>query len=284
MALVLVLWVITLLSVVAASFSLGVRRDAGIAQSLIQTSIVQAAAEAGIRIAMLGLHHPDPEQRWEVGDAERSLKWNGVTLRIAVSVESGRIDINYADEALLDGLLDAVGVDAPETRASIVAQILDWRDPSPGFRPNGLSAEQYQRLGYDYGPANTRFHATEELLLLPGIGMDLYRSLEPLVTVHSGRSQVNPAAADYQVLLALPGINAELAEGWLVQREEARGQGFAPPPLAASGLAGAGDAVHTVQSVATLPSGTKAAVRVVMQRSDPRDPEPFRLIHFRPTQ
>lgn len=75
MALVLVLWIVTLLSVIAASFSLGVRRDAGVAHHLVQATQAQAAAEAGIRIAMLGLVHPEPEERWQPGEGPRVVEW-----------------------------------------------------------------------------------------------------------------------------------------------------------------------------------------------------------------
>ena len=282
MALVLVLWVITLLSVVAASFSLGVRRDASVAHSLTQAGIAEAAAEAGVRIAMLGLEHPDPERRWEVGDPTRYLEWNGIELEITISAETGRVDINHADESLLDGLLTVVGVEDPNARAATIAQILDWRDPSPDRHLNGLSAADYRRLGYPYGPADAPFQATEELLLLPAIGPGLYRRLEPLVTVHSRQSGVNPVHADYPVLLALPNVDADLAAAWLEQRDQAREQGLPVPPLATIDVADGGLAMHTVRSVATLPSGARAGVRVVMQKGEVRDAEPFRLVHFRP--
>jgi general secretion pathway protein K len=275
MALVLVLWVITLLSVVAASFSLGVRRDAGVAHSLTQASIAQAAAEAGIRIAMLGLEHPNPEGRWEAGDPTRYLAWNGIELQITISAETGRVDINHADALLLDGLLTAVGVEDPNDRAATVAQIQDWRDPSPDRHLNGLSAADYRRLGHAYGPANAPFQATEELLLLPAIGAALYRRLEPLVTVHSRQSGVNPIYADYPVLLALPGVDAGLAASWLEQRDQARAQGLPVPALGVGDVAGGAGAMHTVRSIATLPSGASAGVSVVMQKGSSVTPNHF---------
>lgn len=286
LALVLVLWVVTLLSVVAASFTLGVRRDAGVAHNITQAGTAQALAEAGVRLAMLGLEHPDPEQRWVPGEGVHRIQWGDIVLDVTVTSESGRVDINHADEIVLDRLLAVVGVEDPDQRASIVAQLLDWRDPDPGVRLNGLSPADYQRLGYAYGPANTRFAAVEELLLLPGISLDLFRELRPFVTTHSGQSTVDPAYADRAVLMASLGLDEAQADAWLAEREAAL---EAEQPVAAmnsgrvastAGLVPGGSTVHTVTSVAELPSGVRAGVRAVLQPANPRDPEPFQFVHY----
>lgn len=273
MALVLVLWVITLLSVIAASFSLGVRRDAGLAHHLTQAAVAEAAAEAGLRLAMLGLSNPDPDQRWNPGDGVRRLSWQGVQLEVSVVAETGRVDLNQAGAALLDGLLAAVGVEDAGQRGAIVAQIRDWRDTTAGTRPLGLSPADYRALGYPYGPANSPFRATEELLLLPGVDPDLFRRLQPLVTTHSGQSDVDPRHAPFEVLLALPGMDAAAARTLLEERE-----------AAGERLVANGSDVHTVISVAQVPSGARAGVRAVLRASDEQDAEPFRIVHFRPAR
>jgi len=273
MALVLVLWVITLLTVIAASFSLGVRRDAGLAHHLTQAAVAEAAAEAGLRLAMLGLSNPDPNQRWNSGDGVRSLSWQGVQLEVSVVAETGRVDLNHAGAALLDGLLAAVGVEDPARREGIVAQIRDWRDTAAGTRPQGLSPADYRALGYPYGPANSPFRATEELLLLSGVDPDLFRRLQPLVTTYSGQPDVDPRHAPFEVLLALPGMDAAAARTLLEERE-----------AAGERLVANDSDVHTVISVAHVPSGARAGVRAVLRTSDEQDAEPFRIVHFRPAR
>lgn len=278
MALVLVLWIVTLLSVVAASFSLGVRRDAGVAHHLVQATRAQAAAEAGVRIAMLGLDHPDPEQRWQPGEGTRTLDWGDARLEITVRLESGRVDINRAPPALLHGVLGAAGVEDAARRDAIVGQILEWR----GARvEHGGAATDYAGFGLGYGPAGAPFQALEELLLLPGIGAETYQRLEPLVTILSGSARVDPAQAAESVLHALPGVDAAQIDGWLDQRARAREAGEPPPPLAAEHVVSGGTDVHTVRSIAELPSGARFAVQAVMEESRDDSPEPFRIIHYR---
>lgn len=278
MALVLVLWIVTLLSVVAASFTLGVRRDAGVAHHLVQATQAQAAAEAGVRLAMLGLAHPDPEQRWQPGAGTRTVEWGDARLRITVTLESGRVDINNAPPALLQGVLSAAGIEAADRRDAVVGQILEWRGAS--VEPGGGAAD-YTRLGLEYGPRGAPFQAVEELLLLPGIGAAEYRRLESLVTVHSGSAGVDPDQAAGEVVQALPGVDPAQLEGWLDQRARARAAGESPPPLAARHVVSGGTDVHTVRSSAEMPSGARFGVQAVMVESDAEAPEPFRIIHYR---
>lgn len=278
MALVLVLWVITLLSVIAASFSLGVRRDAGVAHHLAQATVAEVAAEAGLRFAMLGLLHPDPALRWVPGEPSRAFQWGDIRVQVKVTSESGRVDLNHAGRGLLERLLAAVGVEDPSRRDAVVVQILDWRDSAVGTRPGGLSRADYRALGLPYGPANRPFQDVSELLLLPAVNADLFRRLEPFVTTLSGQSGVDPEFAEFEVLLALMDLDAARAEALIAERQlrwERRAQGR--PDLAG----GRGD-VHTVTTVAESPDGVRAALRFVIEVAAQDHSEPFRILRFDP--
>ncbi|WP_018879397.1 general secretion pathway protein GspK [Thioalkalivibrio sp. ALE9] len=283
MALVLVLWIITLLSVVAASFSLGVRRDAGAAHHLVEEAQARAAAEAGVRLAMLGLVHPDRERRWVPGEGVRRITWQGVDLEIELALESGRIDINEAPRELLEAALAEAGVESESMRNTLAGRIIAWRGGRDSdAEPDGQA--EYARIGLEYGPAGEPFRAVEELLLIPGIGAAEFRALRPMVTTFSGARGVDPSQAPPEVIRALPDLDQETVDRWQADRARALREERQPPALAARHVVSGGTDVHTVRSTAQLPSGARHTVRAVIQEADSTDPEPFRILHFRQTR
>jgi general secretion pathway protein K len=281
MALVLVLWVITLLAVIAASFTLGMRREAGTIRHMVEVAEARAAAEAGVRFAMLGLAEDDEELAWKPDGRSRQLRFGDATLVIRVSSESGRVDINAAPPELIDGVLLTAGMEDAGARASLLDSILDWRDPSPDRRAAGLSMADYRAAGLDYGPRNEPFLSVEELLLVPGMTPDVYRRLYPMVTVHSGEAGIDAAAAGRDVLLALPGIDASEVDAFLERREAAREQDRPDPALEWAGLGGGGGLAYSVEAVARMPSGLEQGLRVVLVPETDSGPEPFSIVHYR---
>ncbi len=281
MALVLVLWVITLLAVIAASFTLGMRREAGTIRHMVEVAEARAAAEAGVRFAMLGLTESDEELAWKPDGRPRQLRFGDATLVIRVRSESGRVDINHAPPELIDGVLRAAGMEDGGARAALVDSILDWRDPSPLRRAAGLSEADYRAAGLDYGPRNEPFLGVEELLLVPGMTPDLYRRIRPMVTVHSRQAGIDATSADRDVLLALPGIDAGEVDAFLERREEAREQDLPDPALEWAGLGGGGGLAYSVEAVARMPSGLEQGLRVVLMPETAAGREPYRIVHYR---
>ena len=86
----------------------------------------------------------------------------------------------------------------------VVGAIADWADADertnevPGIS-GGLEEEAYSGLGYK--PKNGKYEDTSELLLVPGVGDQLYRLLEPSVTVF-GDNKLNVCQADGDTLRA----------------------------------------------------------------------------------
>jgi general secretion pathway protein K len=83
---------------------------------------------------------------------------------------------------------------------------LDWRDGSPLKRADGAKADEYRAAGYDYLPRNGPFQSVDELTLVMGMTRDLYKRVEPALTVYSGRQFVDPQFATPEVLSALPSL------------------------------------------------------------------------------
>ncbi len=216
-ALLIVLWIVTLLGVIAGSFVLSIRTEVALARNLTESARARAAAMAGAELAVQGILNPEASQRWRVDGSVYQAVFSGTELRIAVADETGKIDLNTAPEVLLEGLLRAVELE-PEERARLVDAIEDWKDANTLRRLNGAEDEDYQTAGLPYGPKNGKFENVEELLLVLGMTPALYRKLESALTVHSRKARINTAVAPPLVLLAQPGADPEQVEMVLAER------------------------------------------------------------------
>jgi type II secretory pathway component PulK len=61
LALVIVIWILTLLSLMAGSFALSMRRESSVAGALKNNAQAQALAETGLSIAQFMLQQTDPD-------------------------------------------------------------------------------------------------------------------------------------------------------------------------------------------------------------------------------
>ena len=229
-ALVIVLWLVALLAIIAAGYTVSTRTETVLSRHWIESAQARASAEAGLRIALLEL------LRAGVADGSGlrtdgsvyETAFNGSRLRIAIIDEGGKIDLNTASGDLIDGLLASVGVE-DEERKRLLDAILDWRDVDQLRRVNGAEDEDYAALGYPYGAGDRHFDSVEDLALVLGMAPELYRRLEGALTVYSGEAGINPAIAPRRVLLAAPGIDAAEVEHYIQRREQLGGSGLLPP-------------------------------------------------------
>src|SRR5690625_4200857 len=96
--------------------------------------------------------------------------------------------------------------------------IEDWRDEDDLPRLYGAELAEYEAAGYPYGPANQPFGSVDELQQVIGMSWDLFRELEPLLTVHSS-GQINPAFASADAIYAtMPDISLEEAQQFVHER------------------------------------------------------------------
>jgi general secretion pathway protein K len=248
-ALILVLWMLALLSVIAGNLVFSSRTTLLVASNLYSRARAEALADAGVHKAMQELTRPptDP-QRWK-GDGRTHL-WNfqGETLRVTLRDESAKVDLNTAPTVLLKGLFRAVGVADPDADA-LADAVADWRDTDDLRSLHGAEKADYAASGRDYGPSNAPFETIEELRQVMGMSDDLFRKLEPLVTVHSRQAGINSAVAPREVLLALPGATPEQVDFFLGERSVLLEQGLPAPAFpGAQGLsAGSAGLVFSIQ-------------------------------------
>jgi general secretion pathway protein K len=272
-ALVIVLWVITLLGVIAASYAVSTRLETAQARNWGESAQARAIAEAGIRIAVMELLRPvttaeDIENKWRADGTVYETDFAGAGLRIAIADETGKIDLNEAPAELLDGLLQTTDI-TEEERLQLVDAILDWRDDDQLRRLNGAEENEYRATGLGYGPRNGPFASIEELALVLGMHADLYHKLEGAVTVYTSARGINPDVALRQVLLAVPGIDPLEVDDHFLQKEQNDIDRLPPPPPLViddqylSG--GLGYPVYSVHVEAKTPGGSVERIAAVVR-------------------
>ncbi len=257
-ALILVVWVIALMAVLLGSFALIARTESLESRHLFDSTTARYAAQAGIERAVYELSNPDQSTRW-VGDGRPyGFTFDNADIEVELTDESGKIDINSADDAMLQSLFVTVGV-SPDQAEALSEAIQNWRSPALNALPNGAQLADYKAAGLSYGPRNAPFQTVSEVQQVLGMNYDLYTRIEPAITIYSGGSSPNPAYAPLEVLLTLPGMTEALAQQIIAARQQIQ-----PGQPAAAGLtlpdgtpivANGGGNTYTIKSRATLANG-----------------------------
>lgn len=231
-ALVLVLWVITLLAVIAGNFAYSMRGEAQIARNLMSAAQAQAQADAGVQIAWFELMKPSTDAlRWRGDAVVHEYAAQGAMVRVSIQDESGKIDLNAAPEALLQGLFRSVGL-SEESSAALSDAVQDWKDTDKLRRLHGAEDHEYSVTGKRSMPSNAPFKTVDELRGVLGMTPELYRKLAPSLTIYSGQGSVNVKVAPRDVLMAIPGIPPALVEQYLAQRQSALAANQPVTPIA----------------------------------------------------
>lgn len=282
-ALVIVLWVVAFLALILSVFAAGTRADLHIARNRLAAVEAQAAADAGVALALSGVADAafraarmpgsTSASAWTADGTTRELVWGGTDLRVRVDNESGKIDLNAASQEIFVGLFLALGAE-PAQAADLGAAIFAWR----AGRADALGVTQLhpaQRLS-DQPPGP--FLALEELRLVPGMTLEAYTLVAPYVTVWANRPRPDPRTASRIALLSLPGADPARIDAWLALRA-AQGPAAQIPPELAPGivLTNLARPVVTVRSEATTRAGARF-VRSVVAAVTGNPEEPVRIL------
>ncbi|MEO8101069.1 MAG: hypothetical protein ABI790_00995 [Betaproteobacteria bacterium] len=235
-ALIIVLWILTLLTLIASSFVHAMRTEMNIVGNTVTRAKLEAAANAGVQRAILEIAKP-PQMldRWDTTGVPQAWSFNGQQLQVSIVDESGKIDINIGNEALMRGLLRSQGA-TEEEAAALMEAILDWRDADSLKRPRGAEEAEYTAAGLSYKPANAIFQSIEELRMVLGMTPALYQRLAPLITIYSRQAGINSQIASRDVLRAIPGSTEALIDEYLKQRDLARANKLPIPMFAPASL------------------------------------------------
>ncbi len=285
-ALVLVLWVSVLIAVLLASFSLSARVEALQGRNLLDSTRARYAAEAGMHRAAYELRGNNPDTRWVADGRVYPIDFEGTQLEVEIIDETGKVDINVADLPLMTALFELGGVAKPDAEA-LAAAVTDWRDPDDLINVNGAEEREYKAADRNYKPRNAPFETVSEIQQVLGMSFELYRELEPLMTIYSGRAQPNPAFAPPPILQLIPGMTADMVQLFVQQRQQvATLPGQLPVPLVLPDgtpvVAQGGGLTYTIRSTATLPSGATAKLEATIRLGASMVARrPFRIVRWR---
>jgi general secretion pathway protein K len=247
-ALLMVLWVLTLLMVLVAEFALSMRTEARTAAYYQDGTQGYYLARAGIFRALLDLQRTQQRDQAALpaGTEEipfrpnlepRQFQFPGGTCEVRAGDEAGKVNLNKLTDAQLDpilrNLMGHLGLAGAE-RDAVADAILDWRDTDDHHRLSGAEKEYYRALPEPYEPRNGNFESVEELLLVKGVTPELFYGravtlpngetkampgLRDLVTVYTETTWINANSAPREVLLAIPGMTEAAAEAILAYRK-----------------------------------------------------------------
>lgn len=282
-ALIMVLWLLTLLTIMATSFALGMRRETRLIAHIRDKAQAIAIAEAGITIAQLNLLTVDKQLRWQASGHIYPLSFNKAKIRIRIESESGKIAINQADETLLIKMMLQTDVEESKHQA-IINAILDWRDSDDLIRLDGAEAATYQAAGLLYQPGNKPFQTIEELRLVFGITAELFEQLKTMISVYSTQMAVELKTANKKVLLATTGLDAEIIDNYISQRVDHDKKQLPPPLFPHLGKKQSKvntQKIYTLIAEAQLNNGAKARVQVVLQKNVSHGDTPFVILDWK---
>jgi general secretion pathway protein K len=254
-ALILVLWVLTLLSVLVLEFCFSMRTETNITRNFKEGSQLYFYAQGGIQRAAAeviyrsdsAIHNrrtnveqleglPEIEAEWKVDGTPYTVPFQDGEAQVRVRSESGRISLNNAPDALLKKVMKYF-VEVGEQRDAIVDSILDWRDADDFHRVNGAENDYYRSLPEPYDCKNAYFDTVEELLLVRGVTPELFFGRRPkegkegeeqgggtiglkdVFTVFSSAPNVDINTAPLEVIIALFGVSQEIAKKVVEARE-----------------------------------------------------------------
>ena len=102
--LVWVLWVGTLLGLIAASYAFGVRAGTVSVTNAGLRLQAETLAESSVNMAILELLEVDDTMRWRTNGEVRQKPFGGGELRYVVYAETGKVNLNMAQEKVIKGL------------------------------------------------------------------------------------------------------------------------------------------------------------------------------------
>jgi general secretion pathway protein K len=238
-ALLMVLWVLTVLMVIVLSFSFMAKTETLATLSFKEGVEKKFLAEAGIERGMVemlyrrqNLNSGDSEL-WKTNSTPYSDQLGNGKYTVRIMDESGKLDINTLNDSsaiIFRNLLINSGVKA-EDADTITDSVLDWKDADDLHRLHGAESDYYLSLPNPYKAKNADFDTVEELLMVKGMTREiLYGTGEKagiigFLTVNSKVTTISANAAPRELLMALPGMTAEMADTIITIRTEKEMQG-----------------------------------------------------------
>jgi len=263
MALIVVLWLIVLLSVMAAGHSRNAHTDTKLASRQVEFAKARALAEAGINHVILEMLAESTDAVLPVDGSVFTVNIHDDVVTMAIRDATGLVDLNAATPDLLGATLRACGVEESEER-ELVDAILDWRDKDDLAHLYGIEDDDYRAAGLPWTSRDGAFKTVDELKYIPVINHALFERLAAFVTVYSRRGGINLEYAPPALITALTGDEVQPVT----------------PDTANRKTGGARNGTYHIYSSAAGGSGTIAALEAVITISR-SSKSPFTVLDWR---
>jgi len=198
-ALIVVLIAIFVLTVLVGAFAYSMKVETKLAMNSNQEADLYWIGKSGVQFASWVLAqqlivpnepYDSLNQKWAGGPgtlaasnsplADVSLEnvplGNG-KFTVKITDLNRRININMANQDVLQQALTLMGVDASEI-PSVANYILDWIDRDEATRINGVESDYYEGLQPPYLAKNAPIDDLSELLLIKGVTLEMYWGAE----------------------------------------------------------------------------------------------------------
>lgn len=253
-ALLMVLWIVTILTVVVLEFSFAMRTEVNIAKNFKEELQLYSMAQGGVQRAVVEMvlkqdtrlqqlkktlktDELAPEKKeWVADGRPYTVPFDQGECELRVMSESGKININTVSEMTLRKIVGNLGLEE-NTRDIVVDSILDWIDPDDFRRINGTENDYYQSLKEPYNCKNGFLDSIEELLLVRGVTPELFYGnkgmkttveapksygigLKDIFSVYAPGEQIDINSASSIVLRFALGIPDNVAQKIVKAREE----------------------------------------------------------------
>lgn len=181
LALLAVLWVGVALGALAGAAASLARSDIDLAHNARVRAEAELAADSAARLAIYALANAS-DTAIAADGAVTAWRIDGAEVRVEVTAEARRVDVNAASVAELAVVLIAAGADEAQA-GRLAAAIVDFVDEDDLLTPEGAERPDYRAEGLP-GPKNAPLEHEDELLGVVGMPPALYRRAADGLTVH----------------------------------------------------------------------------------------------------
>jgi general secretion pathway protein K len=175
-----------------------------------EAEVRREAIDGALRVALAEIAFGKTSGPFWYPRVPRTVVVAGKRIEIVLERESGRIDLNTADEKYIVAGLQAAGLREADARTG-AARIRDWTDPDDSASGReGAEEEVYRRAGMAFGPRNGPFETVDEVRQVMGLSALSDEALEGF-TVYSQQREPSATEAPEAARKAFGVLGVELA-------------------------------------------------------------------------
>jgi len=210
-ALIMVLWTLALLTTIGVQLASSGRREAQLTRNLMDSAVLQAAADGAVQQAIFRLLDSS-ERQWRADGTFHLMRLGHSLVRVRIEDESGKVNPNIASAELLPALLLEAST-PPPLAPGLAAASVAWRSAAGGPTARSTITAQYASAGRDYRPPGAPFESIDELGAVLGMTPELLARLSPHMTIFT-EEDPDASTTDPVVAAALAAVsNGTLAAG-----------------------------------------------------------------------